>query len=149
MVCRELRRQRNSGADFATAWDAAVSVAIRTACEDGWLTILTATRHAWEAGYERRPSRYTDRALGLIGRDLNGNALEYADVDDPIRTCPQCKRRLPKHKKDIAKFCSDKCRRQAHASVPPPQISPAPGAAEGRYVGPELSDTVSDRALVA
>jgi hypothetical protein len=135
----ELARHRSLGMSFDRAWAISLPSALKSSCDPAdWRGVFECTRTAWQASYEGQSSRYTDRALGVIGRDLNGNALEYADVDDPVRVCPQCKRRLPKHKKDIAKYCSDKCRRQAHASVPPPQISPVPGAAEGRYVGPEL-----------
>jgi hypothetical protein len=118
-LCRELRHLRARGLTFDAAWPKALEVAVLTDYNAGdWPDVLTATRHGWQAAYDRGPSRRRENAVSMVSLDCNGNGHEHHDVDN--RACAHCGLGIPKfapsgaRKKSSALYCGSECQRAAN-----------------------------------
>jgi hypothetical protein len=72
-LSQELRRLRDLGVDFDTAWSAALPIALGASCDPSdWLHVLNVTRPGWERGYNREVSRRREIAAGVLNTPADG-----------------------------------------------------------------------------
>ena len=100
---------RRHGLGFSDAWEPAVARALADVEPDeiaDWLAAFNATRGAWASAWERRAASRAERALLAVADDPDREAL-------PDRACQRCAEEIPADRDKRAKWCSEKCRRQA------------------------------------
>jgi len=101
----------NGGMSFEQAWPESVERAVRMAPEseqEFWRATFAEQRDAWQRGYERAEQTPAEYALTVLfetrGGGVIGDGAPCAVCDEPIPA-----KRIGRH----AKYCSDKCRREA------------------------------------
>jgi transcriptional regulator with XRE-family HTH domain len=109
VVLRErLAAARRAGASFDEAWPGALMTSVNAVQWERteWLEILSELVDAWRAGWDRTPTTSPERALAMLA--LPGGAPQ------PERACEHCGEEIPPERDKRARFCSDRCRRQAN-----------------------------------
>ena len=105
-----LARARRAGLGFDEAWEAATVEALAVSCDSAdWSVVLGTTRASWEAAYRGKPATAAERAVGLLGWDV-----ELIERTDKCRRCgeliaPERARR------GRTRYCSTSCRRRFHS----------------------------------
>jgi len=109
VVLREqLAAARRAGASFDEAWPGALMVAVNAVEWERaeWLEVLSELVDAWRAGWKRAPATRPERALAMLVLP-GGTPL-------PERACEHCGEEIPPERDRRARFCSDRCRRDAN-----------------------------------
>lgn len=108
VVLREqLATARRAGASFDEVWPSALVAAVNAVRWERaeWLEVLSGLIDEWRAGWERTPATRPERALAML--------VLPGGVPLPERACEHCGEEIPPERDGWARFCSDRCRRQA------------------------------------
>lgn len=102
---------RRFGVPFERAWPDAVAGAVGVSDEPAeWAAAFEWAREEWAAAFAGTPAPSTSRALATLAEDLeleDNRATRRCENDN-------CKGWIPVDRDPRARFCSDKCKRQAN-----------------------------------
>ncbi|MGI8661480.1 MAG: hypothetical protein ACR2LH_10735 [Thermoleophilaceae bacterium] len=106
---------RAAGLDFADAWPTALAGTLAAVDDDderpAWSAVLADTAEQWAAAYRHAPAPAPQLALVLLGQDP-----ERCEPFDLADTCAHCGGPIGRGKRSTARYCSGRCRRDAHVA---------------------------------
>lgn len=103
----------SGGMTFSDAWRVSVEqVCKRLPDGDWWRSVFASQCETWRRHYGREPLTRGDMALALLAAE-RGVPLGLDDVPTDAPQCAHCDGPIPEDRRPGARYCSDRCRRDA------------------------------------